>query len=69
MVEEEPDPTLQLPVSAFIPEAYVADQHQRLSLYKRLTSCAQVGRAGPVARGDSGPLRRASGARWNDCSK
>ncbi|UVT16369.1 MAG: transcription-repair coupling factor [Nitrospira sp.] len=42
-VEEEPDPTLQLPVSAFIPEQYVADPHQRLSLYKRLTACCQVG--------------------------
>lgn len=43
VVEDEPDPTLQLPVSAFIPEAYVADPHQRLSLYKRLTACNQVG--------------------------
>lgn len=42
-IEEEPDPTLQLPVSAFIPEQYVADPHQRLSLYKRLTACDQVG--------------------------
>jgi transcription-repair coupling factor (superfamily II helicase) len=30
-------------VSAFIPETYVADSHQRLSLYKRLSSCAQLG--------------------------
>jgi transcription-repair coupling factor (superfamily II helicase) len=43
VVEDEPDPTLQLPVSAFIPEGYVADPHQRLSLYKRLTACNQVG--------------------------
>jgi transcription-repair coupling factor (superfamily II helicase) len=43
VVEEEPDPTLQFPVSAFIPEPYVADPHQRLSLYKRLTACSQVG--------------------------
>ena len=43
IVEEEPDPTLQLPVSAFIPEQYVADPHQRLSFYKRLTACDQVG--------------------------
>jgi transcription-repair coupling factor (superfamily II helicase) len=43
IVEEEPDPTLQLNVSAFIPETYVADSHQRLSLYKRLSSCVQVG--------------------------
>jgi transcription-repair coupling factor (superfamily II helicase) len=43
VVEEEPDPTLQLNVSAFIPETYVADSHQRLSLYKRLSSCVQLG--------------------------
>jgi transcription-repair coupling factor (superfamily II helicase) len=43
IVEEEPDPTLQLPVSAFIPEDFVADPHQRLSLYKRLTACGKVG--------------------------
>jgi len=43
VIEEEPDPTLQLPVSAFIPEPYVTDPHHRLSLYKRLTACSQVG--------------------------
>jgi transcription-repair coupling factor (superfamily II helicase) len=43
VVEEEPDPTLRLPVSAFVPEEYVADSHQRLSLYKRLTACQQIG--------------------------
>ena len=43
VVEEEPDPSLRLNVSAFIPEDYVTDPHQRLSLYKRLSSCSQVG--------------------------
>ena len=43
VAEEDPDPTLQLPVSAFIPEHFVADPHQRLSLYKRLTTCSQIG--------------------------
>ncbi|HWV46330.1 MAG TPA: TRCF domain-containing protein, partial [Nitrospira sp.] len=43
VMEEEPDPTLQFPVSAFIPEQYVADPHHRLTLYKRLTACGQVG--------------------------
>ena len=43
IVEEVPEPTLQLPVSAFIPEHYVVDPHHRLSLYKRLTACTQVG--------------------------
>ncbi len=43
VVEEEPEPTLHLNVSAFIPEEFVGDSHQRLSLYKRLSSCRQVG--------------------------
>jgi transcription-repair coupling factor (superfamily II helicase) len=43
VIEDEPDATLQLPVSAFIPEDFVVDPHQRLSLYKRLTACNQVG--------------------------
>jgi len=43
VVEEEPESTLQLPVSAFIPEDFVVDPHHRLSLYKRLTACNQVG--------------------------
>ena len=43
VVEEEADPTLRLNVSAFIPEDYVADPHHRLSLYKRLSSSAQIG--------------------------
>ena len=43
VVEEEPESTLQLPVSAFIPENFVVDPHQRLSLYKRLTACNQIG--------------------------
>ncbi|MBM4139757.1 MAG: transcription-repair coupling factor [Nitrospira sp.] len=43
VVEEDPDPTLQFPVSAFIPDDFVTDPHQRLSLYKRLTACGKVG--------------------------
>ncbi len=43
VVEDDPEPTLHLNVSAFIPEDYVGDSHQRLSLYKRLSSCRQVG--------------------------
>jgi len=43
VVEEEPDPILRLNLSAYIPEEYVADPHQRLSFYKRLSSCAQTG--------------------------
>jgi transcription-repair coupling factor (superfamily II helicase) len=43
VVEEEPDPVLRLNVSAFIPDGYIGDPHQRLSCYKRLSSCTQVG--------------------------
>jgi transcription-repair coupling factor (superfamily II helicase) len=43
IVEEEPDPVLRLNVSAFIPEEYVPDGHQRLSLYKRLAASPRVG--------------------------
>jgi transcription-repair coupling factor (superfamily II helicase) len=37
------DPTLHLNVSAYIPEDYVEDGHQRLSLYKRLSASHQIG--------------------------
>ncbi|HEU4685691.1 MAG TPA: transcription-repair coupling factor [Nitrospira sp.] len=43
VVEEDLDPTLKLNISAYIPEDYVADPHQRLSFYKRLSSCVQIG--------------------------
>ena len=42
-VIEEVDPTLQLRVSAYIPDDYVEDSSQRLSLYKRLSSSGQTG--------------------------
>ena len=41
--EERPDPTLHIPISAFIPEDYMTDTHQRLSFYKRLSGSVQVG--------------------------
>jgi transcription-repair coupling factor (superfamily II helicase) len=34
---------LRLNVSAYIPDVYVADPHHRLSFYKRLSSCTQIG--------------------------
>ncbi|MCY4613671.1 MAG: transcription-repair coupling factor [Nitrospira sp.] len=42
-VEDEVEPTLHVPVSAFIPDDYVEDGHQRLSLYKRLSASQKVG--------------------------
>ncbi len=37
---EEPDPDVQLPLPAFIPDGYVPDVHQRLYFYKRLAQAA-----------------------------
>ena len=42
-VQEEWEPTLQLDVSAFIPEDYVEDTSQRLGLYKRLSGSERLG--------------------------
>ncbi|TAL10119.1 MAG: transcription-repair coupling factor [Nitrospirae bacterium] len=42
-VAEAVEPNLQLQVSAFIPEEYVGDVAQRLSLYKRLSSSTHAG--------------------------
>jgi transcription-repair coupling factor (superfamily II helicase) len=42
-VVEETEPALQLQVSAYIPDEYVDDASQRLSLYKRLSSSRQSG--------------------------
>ena len=42
-VQEEWEPTLQLDVSAFIPEEYVEDTSQRLGLYKRLSGSDRLG--------------------------
>ena len=43
VVVEQAEPTLQLQVSAYIPDDYVDDTSQRLSLYKRLSSSGQTG--------------------------
>ena len=36
MVDDTPDPTIDINVDAFIPPVYVADETQRMSLYRRL---------------------------------
>ena len=36
--EESVDPEIRLGLSAFLPEAYVADPNQRLVLYRKLAS-------------------------------
>ena len=42
-IPEEWEPTLQLDVSAFIPETYVEETSQRLGLYKRLSGSDRLG--------------------------
>lgn len=42
IIEEEALPEIQLGVSAFIPEDYVQDVHQRLVLYKRISLAANM---------------------------
>ncbi len=42
-VPEEWEPTLQLDVSAFIPESFVEEASQRLGLYKRLSASDRLG--------------------------
>ncbi len=42
-VEADVDPTLHVTVSAFLPDTYVEDDHQRLSLYKRLSASRTIG--------------------------
>jgi transcription-repair coupling factor (superfamily II helicase) len=43
IIEEEAMPEIQLGVSAYIPEEYVADVHQRLMLYKRISLAGNPG--------------------------
>ncbi|MGV8059789.1 MAG: transcription-repair coupling factor [Smithellaceae bacterium] len=43
VVEEETLPEIQLGISAFIPEEYVQDVHQRLVLYKRISLAGNAG--------------------------
>jgi len=42
-VQEDWEPTLQMDVSAFIPDDFVEDASQRLGLYKRLTGSERLG--------------------------
>ena len=58
-VEEEALPEIQLGISAFIPEEYVQDVHQRLVLYKRLSltdNAEDLERIGDELKDCYGPL-------------
>ncbi len=41
-VEEAPDPTIDLRVSAYLPDAYIPEEVQRLSVYRRLAALRSV---------------------------
>lgn len=58
-VEEEALPEIQLGISAFIPEEYVQDVHQRLILYKRISlagNTEDLDRIGDELKDCYGPL-------------
>ena len=76
--EEEPILELRLSVSAYIPEDYVVDSHQRLSFYKRLSSqgnfkgpalCTSL-KTGMIAliRSSSGCSNSCKSASWRNSS-
>ena len=41
-VKKELEPTLQFKISSYLPEEYISDSYQRLSIYKQLSSCADL---------------------------
>jgi transcription-repair coupling factor (superfamily II helicase) len=38
VVEEAPDPALELGVDAYLPPAFIADEHERMAFYRRLAA-------------------------------
>ncbi len=61
--ELTPDPEIDLPVAAYLPEDYVPDIKQRLALYRRLSGRLSPDHGGRNGRGVRGPLRPASPGR------
>lgn len=49
VVEDAPDATIDLGVDAYLPEEYVADEGQRLALYRKLAAARTVDEADGVA--------------------
>ncbi|GBD23534.1 Transcription-repair-coupling factor [bacterium HR29] len=57
--EQPPRPTVDLPLSAFVPESYVPDPHQRLAIYQRLAraeTAADIAQLREEVRDRYGPL-------------
>ncbi len=48
-IEEEIDPRIDLRITAYIPESYIADTTLRLSLYRRLSLCRSEGDVDSIA--------------------
>jgi hypothetical protein len=39
--DDAPDPDINLPIAAFIPDKYIVDMHERLSVYQRLATAKE----------------------------
>ena len=61
--QDGPDVTIDLPISAHLPPAYVPDLNLRLALYQRLSAAPRPGGRQRHRPGDGRPLRRAAAAR------
>jgi transcription-repair coupling factor (superfamily II helicase) len=46
---EAPSPILELPVEAFLPDDYVPDQKQKITLYRRLAEAAEIAELDGIA--------------------
>ena len=66
---ERPRATLNLQVDLRIPEDYVPEVHQRMSLYKRVSEAADRGRRRPAAGRGPRPLRRPASGGATACSR
>ncbi len=49
MVEEAPDATIDLGVDAYLPEAYIPDEGQRMAMYRKMAAVRTPDEAGAVA--------------------
>ena len=64
---EGPDVTIDLPLSAHLPPAYVPDLNMRLALYQRLSNAPDHGGRQRHRPGDGRPLRAAAAAGQATC--
>lgn len=65
---KEIEPSLQFQISAFIPDPYIPDTYQRLSIYKRLSGCEETEEIDAIRaelEDRYGPCR----SRWSACCR